>query len=121
MKILIIDDEDDVRTIASLSLSLLGGVEVVEAEGGKEGVLKAQTENPDAILLDMIMPEMDGAMTIKALKSDPKTASIPVIFVTTRSMSSDLEKMRILGAAGVVNKPFDPTTLADRVRAILQV
>lgn len=119
MKILIIDDEEDIRTIASLSLSMLAGVEVLEASGGRAGLEMAQQEKPDAILLDMIMPGFDGSDTIKALKADPNTAAIPVIFVTTRSMSSDLEKMRILGAAGVVNKPFDPMTLAERVRAIL--
>ncbi len=119
MKILIIDDEDDIRVIASMSLGLIGGVSVIEAAGGADGVSKALSEKPDVILLDMIMPDMDGADTIAALKEHPETRHIPVIFVTTRSLNSDVERMKQLGAVGVLSKPFDPTLLSSQVRAIL--
>lgn len=119
MKILIIDDEEDIRVIAGMSLGLIGGIQVIEAGGGESGVRKAQAEKPDVILLDMIMPDMDGAETICALKSHPETREIPVIFVTTKALNSDIERMKQLGAAGVLSKPFDPTLLASQVMAIV--
>ena len=119
MKILIIEDDEDVRSVASLSLKLIGGLQVVEAEGSAQGVKLAATEKPDAILLDMLMPEMDGSQTIDVLKRNPDTAAIPVVFLTTRTLSSDSEEMKNLGAAGILHKPFDPMTLASQIREII--
>ena len=119
MKILIIDDEDDIRCVCSLSLSMIGGVDVIEADGGHEGIEKAIAERPDAVLLDMIMPDMDGSATITALKKNPQTAGIPVIFLTTRTLSIDFAKMRNLGAAGWVIKPFDPLTITDQIKEMI--
>src|SRR4051812_29345123 len=112
MKILLIDDEEDIRTIARMALVRVGKMDVVEAAGGAEGVLLAEKEKPDAILLDFMMPGMDGLQTLKALKDNPATASIPVIFLTARAMPNEVELLKILGARGVLTKPFQPLTLA---------
>jgi CheY-like chemotaxis protein len=120
MKVLLIDDEDDIRRIARLSLSRLGAMEVVDAASGPDGIEKARRERPDAILLDVMMPGVDGGATLARLRADPATAGIPVIFLTAKAMSSELERLRRLGAAGVLIKPFDPATLATEVRALLE-
>ena len=120
MKVLIIDDEEDTRSIASMSLSILGGLEVVEAESGLEGISKAEKEQPDVILLDMMMPYMDGTQTLEALQLNQGTKNIPVIFLTAKAMASEIERLKGMGAAGVLAKPFDPTILANQVRAILK-
>jgi DNA-binding response OmpR family regulator len=119
MKILIIDDDADIRSIARLSLSRVGGMEVIEAGSGVEGVQKAQDERPDVILLDMMMPMMDGLETLAALRSRPATASTPVIFLTAKAAGDQVERMTSLGAAGVLAKPFDPRTLSRDVRAFV--
>jgi len=120
MKILIIDDDADIRSIARLSLSRVGGMEVIEAGSGAEGVQKAQHEKPDVILLDMMMPTMDGLETLAALRARPVTASTPVIFLTAKPAGDQLERMTSLGAAGVLVKPFDPRTLSQDVRALVK-
>ncbi len=119
MKVLIIDDDADIRKIAGLSLSRLGGMEVIEASGGAEGLRKAEAERPDVILLDMMMPVMDGSQTLAALRSQPATALTPVIFLTAKAVHVEVERMRALGAAGVLIKPFDPRTLPGDVQALL--
>jgi two-component system, OmpR family, response regulator len=119
MKILIIDDDADIRSIARLSLSRVGGMEVIEAGSGVEGVGKAQDEKPDVILLDMMMPTMDGLETLAALRARPATASTPVIFLTAKAVGDQVERMTSLGAAGVLIKPFDPRTLSQDVRAFV--
>ncbi len=119
MKVLIIDDDDDIRFIAALSLSRVGGMEVVQASGGREGVTKAQDEKPDVILLDMMMPSMDGSQTLAALRAMPATASTPVIFLTAKTVEAEVERMIALGAAGVLIKPFDARTLPADVRALV--
>jgi two-component system, OmpR family, response regulator len=120
MKVLIIDDDADIRTIARLSLSRLGGMDVVEAAGGAEGLRTAHDERPDVILLDVMMPAMDGTATLAALRSQPATTDTPVIFLTAKVMNTELERLRGLGAAGVLTKPFDPRTLPSDVRALLE-
>lgn len=121
MKILVIDDEDDIRAISRLALGRVGGMDVVDAASGRDGIAKAVAEAPDAILLDVMMPERDGPAVLALLKADPRTAAIPVIFLTAKAMVSELERLRALGAAGVLTKPFDPMLLAASIRAILGV
>jgi two-component system, OmpR family, response regulator len=120
MKVLIIDDDADIRSIARLSLSRVGGMDVIEAASGAEGVRRAQDERPDVILLDMMMPAMDGSATLAALRSQPATATTPVIFLTAKAMRTEIERLRALGAAGVLIKPFDPRTLSEDVRALIK-
>jgi CheY-like chemotaxis protein len=120
VKILIIDDEADIRRIAHLALGRVGAMDVTEAQSGLEGLRKAEDTHPDAILLDVMMPGLDGPSTLAALRSNPATANIPVIFLTAKAMVSELARLRSLGAAGVLTKPFDPMTLAVQVRAALK-
>jgi len=119
MKVLIIDDEDDIRRIACLSLSRVGKMEVVDASGGPEGVRKAASERPDAILLDVMMPGLDGPATLSALRSNPATAEIPVVFLTAKAMASEIERLLGLGARGVLTKPFDPMSLPQELKSCL--
>ncbi len=102
MRILIIDDEADIRRIAHLALGRVGAMDVLEAPNGMDGIKTAQDAHPDAILLDVMMPGLDGPSTLAALRSDPQTADIPVIFLTAKALLSELERLRDLGAAGVL-------------------
>ena len=120
MKVLIIDDDPHLRSLARLSLSRLGGMEVVEAASGPEGVAKAQVEKPDVILLDVVMGEMNGAVTLVELRAEEATYTTPVIFMTARTDAAEIDRLRLLGAAGVVIKPFDPRALAGTVRALFE-
>ncbi len=120
LRVLIIDDEEDTREIAKMSLEILGGLNVIEAVNGKVGIDIASREKPDVILLDMMMPIMDGPATLEALRSNEHTKDIPVIFLTAKAMTSEIEKLKRMGATGVLTKPFDPTTLATQMKAILE-
>ena len=120
MKVLIIDDDDDIRLIAGMSLRRVGGMDVIEASGGADGARKAQEEHPDVILLDMMMPIMDGSETLKLLRSLPETAGTPVIFLSCKAVGAEIDRMMALGAAGVLLKPFDPRTLSADVRALVK-
>ena len=119
MRVLIVDDEEDVRDVARLSLGHVGGMDVIEASDGFQAVAKAADEQPDFVLLDVMMPGMDGPATFAALHADPRTAHIPVVFLTAKAMPSELARLKELGAAGVIMKPFDPMTLAKEARGIL--
>lgn len=118
-KVLVIDDEQDVRYVARISLGRVGGMTVIEASSGKEGIALAKSERPDFILLDMMMPGMDGAATFHALREDEETSSIPVVFLTAVAKVAEVQRLKDLGARGVVLKPFDPITLAAHLNAIL--
>lgn len=119
MKVLIIDDEPDVRSVARLSLARVGGMEVIELPGGVQAVETARRERPDAILLDLMMPEMDGVATLEALQSNPETSPIPVVFVTAKAMPAEIRRLKSLGAMDVIVKPFDPMTLSSQLEQIL--
>ena len=120
MRVLIVDDENDIRRVARLSLAAVGGMEVAEAASGPEGVRKALEELPDVVLLDMMMPGMDGPATLQVLRDNPATARIPVVFLTAKAMTSEVERLKGLGARGVLTKPFDPMTLPGQLRAIVE-
>jgi two-component system, OmpR family, alkaline phosphatase synthesis response regulator PhoP len=120
MRVLIIDDEEDVRSVTSLALSAVGGMEVLEAAGGAEGFALAGKERPDAILLDVMMPGQNGIATLAQLRESEVTRAIPVVLLTAKAMSFELRRLEELGASGVITKPFDPMALADELRAILE-
>jgi CheY-like chemotaxis protein len=120
MKVLIVDDENDIRRVTRLSLARVGKMDVCDAANGPEAVQKALAEQPDAILLDVMMPAMDGPSTLAVLRGNPATADIPVIFLTAKVMASEIERLRGLGVAGVLTKPFDPMTFSGEVRALLE-
>ncbi len=117
-KILLIDDEKDIRTVADISLRRIGNFDVTLVENGKEGLSAAAAIRPDVILLDMMMPEMDGITVLKKLKENPETRDIPVIFMTARVRDKEKTEYEAHGAKGVIDKPFDPLSLAGQVRKI---
>ncbi len=119
MKVLVVDDEDDIRRIAVLSFSAVGGMEVAEASGGREGIRKAREERPDVVLLDMMMPGMDGLATFQALRADPETSQIPVVFLTAKAMTAEVDRLKALGARGVLIKPFDPMALPGELLKLI--
>jgi CheY-like chemotaxis protein len=118
-RILIVDDEDDIREVAQVCLELVGGYEVLTASSGRDGLERARGSQPDAILLDVMMPGMDGPATLVELRADPATRNIPVVFLTAKTQISDRQQLGKLGAAGVLTKPFDPLKLAADVAAVL--
>ncbi|APR53187.1 response regulator [Sphingomonas koreensis] len=119
MRILYIDDEDDIREVAQMSLELDPAFEVRGCASGPDGIAEAAVWRPDLILLDVMMPGMDGPTTFARLREQPETADIPVVFITARTQSYEVASLRELGARGVLAKPFDPMTLADEVRELL--
>ena len=118
-RVLFIDDEEDVRTLACFCLELEAGWEMLAASNGSEGIAIAESEQPDAILLDAMMPDLDGLQTIARLKAQPKTQQIPVIFITAKAQASDRRSFYAAGAKGVINKPFDSLTLASQISGFL--
>lgn len=119
MKILVIDDEDDIRRLIQTCLEIMGGWQVICARSGNEGLLLAQTDQPDAILLDVMMPDMDGASTFQNLQTNPSTQQIPVILLTARERTADRSLLAALGVKGILTKPFNPLKLADQVAEFL--
>lgn len=117
--VLVVDDDDDIREVASLALSVVGGLEVSTASTGHEAVASAVARRPDAILLDVMMPDVDGPGTIRLLHRDPQTQDIPVILLTAKLQPQDRSRLDGLGVAGVIAKPFDPMTLASQVAEVL--
>ena len=118
-QLLIIDDEDDIREVAALSLQLTEGWTVSTANDGSAGATLAQSMMPDAILLDVMMPGMDGPGTLRALQHEEITRSIPVIFLTAKVAAADRETFMQLGARGIISKPFDPLTLGQQIKEVL--
>jgi CheY-like chemotaxis protein len=118
-RILIIDDEDDIRQVAALSLETISGWDVVLARSGAEGIEVAMKEHPDAILLDVMMPEMDGPTTFLKLQATPETAKIPVLLLTAKVQGSDQRRFAGLGVSGILFKPFDPLLLSSQVSDVL--
>ncbi len=119
MKVLVVDDEADIRRIVRLSLTAVGRMEVAEAASGPDGIRKAREGDPDVVLLDLMMPGVDGVSTFQALRSDPETSDIPVVFLTARVKSPEVERLKALGARGVLIKPFDPMALPGLLRGLL--
>jgi len=117
--VLIVDDEADIRTIGRISLEDVGGMRVLLARSGEEGLAIAASERPDVILLDVMMPKMDGLSTLARLREDPRTAGIPVLFVTAKAQPHEVEHYLRAGARGVIAKPFEPLSLPDELRRAL--
>ena len=118
-RILIIDDEDDIREVAALSLETVAGWEVAMASSGAQGLVRAAEYRPDAILLDVMMPGMDGPSTFRELRKNPATSTIPVLFLTAKVQSNDQRRFADLGVQAVLFKPFDPMTLPTQIAGIL--
>ncbi len=118
-RVLVVDDEPDIRSVAGLALDRVGGMDVMVAASGAEALQLAMASPPDAIVLDVMMPGMDGPATLEALRAEPATAEVPVVFLTAKAQAAELERLLALGADGVLAKPFDPMTLAAELVAVL--
>jgi two-component system, OmpR family, response regulator len=116
-RVLYVDDEPDIREIAELSLSLDPGFDVRTAASGEEALALVAAWQPDVILLDVMMPVMDGPAVLAELRE--REVRTPVVFVTARAQRSEMQSFATLDAKGVLAKPFDPVTLAAQVRALL--
>lgn len=121
LKVLYVDDEADIREVAAMSLELDPEIEVKDCASGQQALEEAARWQPSVILLDVMMPGMDGPDTLAALRTAPETASIPVIFITARAQQSEIDGFIALGAIGVIPKPFNPMDLAQRVRRLLNI
>lgn len=120
MKLLLIDDEPDIREVASLSLEIDGEHEVITAANGLAGIERARIDRPDAILLDVMMPGLDGPSTLERLRSLDATRHIPVLFLTAKVQASELKRLASLGVRGIIAKPFDPLTLSEQIENLLR-
>lgn len=120
IRLLCADDEDDIRTILRLALSLDRELDVHFVRSGSEALAQAKAGAFDAILLDGMMPDLDGYETCRRLKADPDTADIPVVFLTAKSQRAETQRALSLGAIACLTKPFDPLTIAGELRRALE-
>lgn len=118
-RILYVDDEDDIREVAVMSLELDPDFEVRSCASGADMLAITPEWIPDLILLDVMMPAMDGPTAFGRLREQPGGAAIPVVFITARTQPQEVAELKTLGAAGVIAKPFDPMTLAATAREYL--
>lgn len=118
-KVLLVDDDHDLRRIGQLSLRNVGKWTVLLASSGTEALTIANEQTPDVILLDVMMPEMDGLATLVRLREQSLTACIPVIFLTAKIQTHEIDDYVALGAIGVITKPFDPMTLPDEIARLM--
>ena len=117
-EILYVDDEPDIREIVQMALGLVPTLSVSTADSGTRALQSMQASKPDLVLLDVMMPNMDGPTTLQQMRSRPELQAIPVIFMTAKAMPQEVARFRALGAAAVIAKPFDPMLLAEHVLAI---
>jgi two-component system, OmpR family, response regulator len=117
-RILLVEDDPDIQTVTSLALGSFGGFEVRVCGSAQEAVGAAARFQPDLILLDVMMPGMDGMDALRALRLDPEMASVPVVFLTARVQPQEVQRYRELGSLAVIPKPFEPSELAGKIRAI---
>lgn len=118
-RLLYVDDEDDIREIAVMALEIDPEFEVQACASGAEMLAVAPQWMPDLILLDVMMPAMDGPSAFRKLREQPATADVPVVFITARTQPHKVEELKSLGARGVISKPFDPMALAAIARGYL--
>ena len=117
-RILYVEDESDIQAIAKIALESVGGFTLMICSSGKEALEKAAEFAPELLLLDVMMPEMDGPSTLKLLRKIPDLNSVPAIFMTAKVQPSEVEELKTLGALDVIAKPFDPMTLAEQIKKI---
>jgi two-component system, OmpR family, alkaline phosphatase synthesis response regulator PhoP len=118
-RVLIVDDEETIQTVVQFGIRMAAGWDVLAASSGPKGIQTAQTEQPDVILLDVMMPEMDGIDTFRALQAHPETQQIPVIFLTAKAQTAEKRQFTELGVSGVITKPFNSLDLPDQIARIL--
>ena len=117
--ILLIDDEETIQEVVQVGIEIEAGWQVAIASSGLEGINLAQNQQPDAILLDVMMPDLDGISTLSRLKANVKTRTIPVIFLTAKTQAAEKDQFKSLGVVDVITKPFNSMTLASQIAKIL--
>lgn len=119
-QVLVIDDEPDIIDVLRTSLEVTAGWDVVSASSGHEGLMRARAARPDAILLDVVMPDIPGPDVCRRLRAEPETCHIPVILLTARVREHDRDAFAAAGASGFIPKPFDPLTISSEIARILE-
>lgn len=117
-KVMVVEDNADIRTIVTVALETVGGLEVRACESGTEALGAVDEFGPQLLLLDVMMPDLDGPGVLARLRERPETAALPVVFLTAKAAPSEIQRLRALGACDVLTKPFDPMTLHEQVKAI---
>ena len=117
-KILYVEDEPDIQAVAQIALEGVGGFTLQICSSGQEAIDAFESFAPDMLLLDVMMPEMDGPSTLKAIRKCPQGSDVPAIFMTAKVQPSEVAEYKALGAIDVIPKPFDPMMLAEQVRII---
>jgi len=117
-RILYVEDEPDIQSVAKLALEAVGGFTVEVCSSGQEALDKCAGFKPDLVLLDVMMPGMDGPTTFAALRAKPEGQGLPIVFMTAKVQPIEVVRYTDMGAIGVISKPFDPMTLADNVRGL---
>ena len=120
LKLLHVEDDADIREIAKMALDMSGEFVVTQCANGEDALERIKTYTPDVILIDMMMPGMSGSQTLERIRENSVLAQTPVIFMTARAEHSEVEKLRSIGAAEVISKPFDPMALADQIKAAIK-
>jgi CheY-like chemotaxis protein len=118
--VLVVDDDDEIREITKLALEIMGGWDVIEADRGAAALTLARQHRPDVVLLDVMMPEMDGPTTFRHLQADSSTSTIPVVLLTAKVLAGHAQLWDELPVAGVISKPFNPTTLSDEIDRLVE-
>jgi CheY-like chemotaxis protein len=119
-KVLVVDDDDDIREITGVALELVGGWQVIDTDRGTTALGIAADEQPDLVLLDVMMPDLDGPTTFRRLQADPRTRHIPVILLTAKVQVGEGRLWEDLAVAGVISKPFDPMALVEQIDRLLE-
>jgi len=117
-KILYVEDEPDIAQVAKLALETVGGFSIESCENGKVALEKGPEFQPDLVLMDVMMPEMDGPTALREMQNMPEMQNVPIIFMTAKVQPSEIAEYKEMGAVDVIPKPFDPMTLADQVRQV---
>ena len=119
--VMCVDDDADIRAVTELALRDVGSLEVTMCASGRDALQALAHTNPDLVLLDVMMPEMDGVETLEKIVSEPRTASIPVVMMTAKAQPHEVASYKQAGATDVIAKPFNPMTLASRLREIYRM
>jgi len=119
-RVMYVEDDPDIQAVAKIALETVGGFSLKICSSGEEALREAEAFAPEMILLDVMMPGMDGLATLESLKENQRLAEVPVVFLSAKTQPAEVAHYKSLGALDVIAKPFDPITLADRVRAIWQ-
>ena len=120
MTVVLAEDDPDIQLVARLALKR-AGFAVTVVSNGQEALETIRRQPPDVVLLDWMMPEVDGLETCRRLKADPQTAGIPVVFLTAKSQEAEIQRGLSLGASGYVTKPFDALTLGEQIKQIVKL